>query len=98
VDRTFATPGKEMWIVDNYNHLMEQPTIFYAGALAAHLAVEVDAITIGLAWTYVALRILHTFIQTTSNIVMPRFYVFVASTLVLAAMVVWTLFRMFSGG
>jgi hypothetical protein len=93
---TFATPGKEMWVADNYNHLMEQPTIFYAAAIGAHLAVEVDAVTIGLAWAYVALRILHTLIQTTANIVMPRFYVFVLSTLVLIAMVAWTLVRMFA--
>jgi hypothetical protein len=92
---TFATPGREQFVADNYNHLMEQPTIFYAAALAAHVALEVDAITIGLAWTYVVLRIIHTFVQTGANVVMQRFYLFIASTLALAAMVVWTLLGMF---
>jgi hypothetical protein len=92
--RTFATPGKEQWIVDNYNHLMEQPTIFYAAALASHSAGQGDAINVGLAWTYVAIRIVHTFLQTTSNIVMWRFYAFILSTLALAALVVRTLIGM----
>jgi hypothetical protein len=90
--REFATPGREQWVADNYNHLMEQPTIFYAAALAAHAAGQGDAINIGLAWTYVAVRIVHTLIQTTSNIVMWRFYAFILSTLVLAALVARTLF------
>jgi hypothetical protein len=80
-----------MWVADNYNHLMEQPTIFYAAALAAQLAGQADALDIGLAWTYVGTRVVHSFIQTSSNIVMWRFYAFVVSTLALAALVVRTL-------
>ena len=85
--RTFETPGRSMWIADNYNHLMEQPTIFYAAALAAQLGGQADAINLGLAWTYVVVRIVHSLIQTGSNIVMYRFYAFVLSTLALAALV-----------
>ena len=94
--RTFATPGKEQWVADNYNHLMEQPTIFYAAAIAAQLAGQTSAVAIGLSWTYVVLRIAHTLIQTTTNVVMQRFYLFVLSTLVLAALVVWTFVGMFT--
>ncbi len=94
--REFSTAGREQWVADNYNHLMEQPTIFYAAALAAHAAGEGDAINIGLAWTYVIVRIVHTLIQTSSNIVMWRFYAFIASTLVLAVLVVRALIGMFA--
>ncbi len=94
--RTFEAPGKSMWIADNYNHLMEQPTIFYAAALAAQLAGETGPITVGLAWAYVVIRILHSLLQTTTNIVMQRFYLFILSTLVLAALVVWTLIGLFT--
>jgi hypothetical protein len=94
--RAFSTPGKEQWVADNYNHLMEQPTIFYAAALGAQVAGQAGAVTIGLAWTYVVLRIAHTLVQTTSNLVMHRFYLFVLSTLVLAVMVGWTLLGMFT--
>jgi hypothetical protein len=92
--RSFATPGKEQWIADNYTHLMEQPTIFYAAALAAQAAGRADGVAIGLAWTYVAIRVAHTLVQTTTNVVMHRFYLFVLSTLILAAMVAWTFFGM----
>jgi hypothetical protein len=94
--REFSTPGREQWIADNYNHLMEQPTIFYAAALAAHAAGQDDAINVGLAWTYVAIRLVHTIIQTTTNIVMWRFYLFVLSTLALAVLVVRTLIGLFA--
>jgi hypothetical protein len=90
--RTFELPGKGMWISDNYNHLMEQPTIFYAACLAAQFAGQADAINIGLAWTYVAIRIVHSVLQTTSNVVMQRFYAFVLSTvvlIVLAGRTIW---------
>jgi hypothetical protein len=92
--RQFATPGKEQWIADNYNHLMEQPTIFYAAALAAQVSGQGDGINIGLAWAYVAIRVAHTLVQTTTNVVMHRFYLFVLSTLVLAVMVGWTWWRL----
>ena len=90
----FTTPGREQWVADNYNHLMEQPTIFYAACLASQAAGEGDAINIGLAWTYVLVRIVHTILQTTANIVMQRFYAFVLSTLVLAVLVGRTIYGM----
>ena len=37
-----------------------------------------------LAWTYVALRFIHTWVHLTSNVVLLRFRIFVISTLVLA--------------
>lgn len=89
--RTLALPPNVMWPADNYNHLMEQPTIFYATALAASVAgVESEAI-VALAWTYVALRVLHSLVQATVNIVVVRFAIFVISTLALAGMALLTL-------
>ena len=95
--REFATTGREQWVADNYNHLMEQPTIFYAAALATQAAGQGDAINVGLAWTYVIVRITHTIVQTTTNIVMWRFYLFILSTLALAVLVVRTLIGLFAG-
>lgn len=73
---------------ENYNHLHEQPTIFYAMALAAQLAGPVDAINIGLAWAYVAIRIVHSIVQATANIIMARFLIFTLGTIVLLALFV----------
>jgi hypothetical protein len=93
--RTLSLPPEVMWVSDNYNHLMEQPTIFYATAIAAQLAGQADATSIGLAWAYVALRVVHSLIQGTVNIVMLRFAVFTLSTLVLAALAIRTAWAVF---
>ncbi|KAL4981247.1 membrane-associated, eicosanoid/glutathione metabolism protein [Aspergillus desertorum] len=73
---------------DNYNHLFEQPTQFYAVALALAIVRhgEDDPVDIFLAWAYVGLRVLHSFVHVTKNKVMLRFGVFVISSGVLAAM------------
>lgn len=72
----------------NYNHLMEQPTIFYAAALAIFVAGHADGPAVALAWTYVALRIVHSLVQASVNVVAARFVLFALSTIVLGAMVV----------
>ena len=86
--RTLNLPPHIMQVSDNYNHLMEQPTIFYATAIAAQLLGATGHFEIGLAWGYVILRIVHSLIQCTVNIVMARFAVFALSTLLLAALAV----------
>lgn len=80
---------------DNYNHLMEQPTIFYAAALAIQVAGHADGMAVHLAWVYVGLRVLHSLLQVSLNLVPVRFLLFVLSTGVLAAMVVRELTRVF---
>ena len=79
-------PSGVRQVADNYNHLMEQPTIFYAMVFYVVLAGHSDQIHIYLAWAYVALRVTHSLIQNTVNIVAVRFAVFTLSTLALAAM------------
>jgi hypothetical protein len=78
---TLPAPTRD--IGDNYKHLMEQPTIFYALVFYSYLAGQQDGLNIALAWAYVGIRVVHTAIQTTTNIVMLRFYAFLASSLVL---------------
>ena len=79
-------PTSARQVADNYNHLMEQPTIFYALVLYIALAGISDALFVQLAWAYVLLRVVHSLIQCTVNIVMLRFSVFTLSTLVLMVM------------
>jgi hypothetical protein len=81
-----ALPPRVTWVADNYNHLMEQPTIFYALALYTYLAGGQDRWSIVLAWAYVALRVGHSLVQATVNFVPVRFAIFALSTLVLAAL------------
>ena len=72
----------------NYNHLHEQPTIFYALMFYSHLVGVADGLNITLAWAYVALRIVHSLVQLTVNIVMIRFSTFALSSLVLIVIAV----------
>ena len=66
-------------ITDNYNHLFEQPTLFYALVTYIYLMQHVDIIHLYLAWFYAALRIAHSVIQITSNNVSYRALVFIGS-------------------
>ena len=81
-----ALPASARQVADNYNHLMEQPTIFYALAFFVVLAGHDGGFAVTLAWAYVGLRVVHSLIQNTVNRVMLRFLVFSISTLVL---IVW---------
>jgi hypothetical protein len=81
-------PDGARQVADNYNHLLEQPTIFYALVFYIFLSGHTDQIHTYLAWTYVLLRIAHTLIQCTVNIVNLRFSVFALSTVVLMVMAV----------
>jgi hypothetical protein len=81
-------PSSVRGIGDNYNHLHEQPTVFYALVIYSHLAGTGDALMIQLAWGYVGIRILHSLVQSTINKVMIRFSLFCLSSIVLIIMAV----------
>jgi hypothetical protein len=81
-------PSRVRFVADNYNHLMEQPTIFYAMVFYIVLAGHSDTLQIWFAWAYVVLRIIHSLIQNTANVVTARFSVFALSTFVLMAMAI----------
>jgi hypothetical protein len=79
-------PPRVRWKADNYNHLFEQPTVFYAVALALAVLGQGDGANATLAWAYVALRVLHSLVQALWNKINVRFAVFVLSSLVLMAL------------
>ena len=79
-------PDEVNWKAHNYNHLLEQPTIFYALCFIIVLGGHTDALYVQLAWGYVGLRVVHTLIQCTVNVVNLRFLVFALSTIVLMVM------------
>jgi len=83
-------PPKVTRIADNYNHLHEQPTVFYALALAAQIAGLADPINIGLGWAYVALRIVHSLVQATENVITLRFTIFALGSFTLFALLART--------
>jgi hypothetical protein len=72
-------------IADNYNHLHEQPTIFYALVLVAQLAGTATDFTVVCAWLYVGARIAHSLFQALVNFVPVRFALFALGSLPLFA-------------
>jgi hypothetical protein len=87
-DELKKLPLKTQWKADNYNHLLEQPPVFYAVAIVIAMVGQGDGLNLTLAWAYVALRIAHSIWQSTVNIVPVRFVLFTLSTLCLMALVV----------
>ena len=81
-------PPRVRWKGDNYNHLMEQPTLFYATALTLALIGQGDGLNLGLAWAYVALRVTHSLIQALINVIVLRFAVFMMASGVLVVLAV----------
>ena len=81
-------PASVRWQADNYNHLMEQPTLFYALAIALALLGRGTGTNLALAWSYVGLRVVHSLVQATWNKIEVRFSLFSLSSFVLIAMVV----------
>ena len=81
-------PDEAQWPSHNYNHLMEQPTIFYAIALTLAMMDFGGSIHYYLAWGYVGFRILHSIVQSTVNVVAIRFPLFALATLCLIGLTV----------
>ncbi|RDE05636.1 MAPEG family protein [Sphingomonas aracearum] len=79
-------PARAQWKAHNYNHLLEQPVLFYAVCGVLALTGTGGGFNLALAWIYVALRIAHSLWQATVNRVSVRFYLFLAATVALAAM------------
>jgi hypothetical protein len=85
-DLNNALPASVRWKADNYNHLLEQPTLFYAVVLIAAVAGAGDELNVWLAWGFVALRTVHSLVQALVNIIVLRFAVFMVSSVVLLAL------------
>ncbi|MBL6689826.1 MAG: MAPEG family protein [Pseudomonadales bacterium] len=79
-------PKEIQWKADNYNHLLEQPTAFYATAIASAMIGLGDGLNLYLAWAYVISRIVHSVVHATVNVVMVRFMIFLVGTICLLVM------------
>ena len=73
----------------NLMNLLETPVLFYVLCLSLYVTGHVTAVTLSLAWAYVALRLLHTAIHLAYNRILYRFTPFALSCLVLAVLWFW---------
>lgn len=80
-------PAKVRWKADNYNHLMEQPTLFYAVILMLCILDQTSELAIIAAWGYVGLRVLHSVFQAMFNIIEVRFVLFILSNVPLVSLI-----------
>ncbi len=77
---------------DNYNHLFEQPVAFYAITICIAIINNFDPLMVQLAWAFVILRIIHSIVQLTFNLVLIRFGIFATGWLIIAYMAYSQLF------
>lgn len=66
-------------------NLFEAPVLFYLACVLILVTDQTTPLLLGLAWAYVVLRYVHSYIHLGPNIVIRRFQVFVLSWLVLLA-------------
>ncbi|CAM3250215.1 MAPEG family protein [Sphingomonas antarctica] len=81
-------PSTVTRIADNFRHLFETPTIFYAISLAIVVVGLADPLHALCAWLFLACRVLHSIVQATMNIVSVRATLYMLSWLALATMIV----------
>ncbi len=97
-DLILAGEVRASWVADNYNHLHEAPTIFYAVCLVLAMIGQGDNLNATIAWVYVGLRITHSLVQILSNRVVIRFLIFALSSIALMMLVTHAALSVFSYG
>jgi len=68
---------------DNLKNLFEMPVLFYALCIYLFITQQVDTYYVLAAWIFVFFRILHSIMHCTLNIIMIRFYLYLASCMAL---------------
>ena len=81
-------PSNVISVSDNYNHLFEQPTLFYAVAISIAVLGHVDTLHVQCAWAFTIARIAHSLVQVTVNVVLVRFTLFAVAWTALSVMIV----------
>ena len=71
---------------DNFRNLFELPVLFYVALCAAFLTAQVNILTLGLAWAFVAMRFVHSAIHCSYNRVIHRFYAFITGFFLLCTL------------
>lgn len=85
-------------LANNYDNQFQVPMLFYAVLPLLIVTALADAVSVVLAWAFLAGRIAHSLVHTGSNNVMRRFYGFVLSFLAVAAMWAWFALRLYVTG
>jgi len=76
-------PEKANYPANNFRNLFELPVLFYVLCIYLYASGTVDATYLAAAWLFAGLRVLHSLVHCTVNIVMLRFVVYFAGGIVL---------------
>ena len=106
--QTYTTPGPVVDLLpeevsypaNNFKNLFELPVLFYGLCLYLFVTGTVTSIDVIAAWLFLLLRVVHSLIHCTVNIVMARFIVYCAGALVLwfmLARAVWGAYQAVMG-
>lgn len=89
--QTYTTPGKidehlpeaVNYPASNFKNLFELPVLFYGLCLYLYVTGNVDPLYLIAAWTFFIMRVAHSIVHSTRNIVMLRFYCYVGGAVAL---------------
>lgn len=84
--RGYEEPDKLAGYSRHVVNQFEAPVLFYVIVLTAFVTKQSETWLVALAWAYVALRFIHTYVHLTSNVVIVRFRIFALSMLTLIAL------------
>ena len=79
-------PPRPTQVANAYRNQLELPILFYLAILLAIIFGQATAVFVLLSWLFVAARIVHAAIHTTSNRVGRRFYAYTASLAIVILM------------
>jgi hypothetical protein len=88
--RGMAAHLENVAAADNFRNLFEIPVLFFAICPALYVTGHVTSVQLGLAWAFVLLRCVHSFIHVTYNRVMHRLRVYLLSFACVFSM--WAIF------
>jgi hypothetical protein len=89
--QTYTTPDKVAehlsdevnYSANNLKNLFEVPILFYGLCLYLFVTGNVDTAYVVAAWLFFLFRVLHSVVHCTRNVVMLRFYLYAAASMLL---------------
>jgi len=85
-------PDPARQVTDNYNHLFELPTVFYALVFYIWAMGHADLMHVVCAWCFFGSRVIHSIVQGTVNRVAIRFPIFAVGWVLILIMAIRELF------
>ena len=82
-------PDRLIQITNNYSNLFEIPHLFYIACLLAIVLQYESKLLIGMAWLFVASRVVHSGIHLTRNKIIPRLFAFLTG--IICVLIMWIL-------